>query len=139
MKKINNSSDTLDQLIYLQQLKNSIENYIENLKSENIPNNDTLIEKMYQSLTILFTAYSLILKFDIYLNVEEKDNIFLKVIEYLKFFEKKGTTYLPSLVKIFYYNDDRIFGEYCVQILEYYSQKGTELYTSHEKNIPNII
>ena len=133
MKKINNSSDTLDQLIYLQQLKNSIENYIENLKSENIPNNDTLIEKMYQSLTILFTAYSLILKFDIYLNVEEKDNIFLKVIEYLKFFEKKGTTYLPSLVKIFYYNDDRIFGEYCVQILEYYSQKGTELYTSHEK------
>ena len=47
--------------------------------------------------------------------------------------KKKGTTYLPSLVKIFYYNDDRIFGEYCVQILEYYSQKGTELYSSHEK------
>ena len=132
IKSINDSSDALDQLFYLQKLKNSIEKYIENFNI-NIPDNDILLEKMYQNLIRLFTTYSLILKYDVYLNDEEKDFIFLKVIEYLKFFEKKGTSYLPSLVKIFYYNDAKIFGEYCVQFLEYFSQKGTELYSSNEK------
>ena len=132
VKSINNTTDALDQLYYLQKLKTSIEKYIETFNS-NIPDNDTLIEKMYHNLIRLFTTYSLILKYDVYLNDEEKDFIFLKGIEYLKFFEKKGTSYLPSLVKIFYYNDDKIFGEYCVQILEYFSQKGTELYSSNEK------
>ena len=120
IKAINNSTDALDQLYFLQKIKNSIEKYIETF-NVNIPDNDTLIEKMYHNLVKLFTAYSLILKYDVYLNVEEKDFIFLKVIEYLKFFEKKGTFYLPSLVKIFYYNGDQIFGEYSIQILEYLS------------------
>ena len=132
IKSINNSTDAIDQLFYLQKLKNSIEKYIENFNID-IPDNDTLIEKMYQNLIRLFTTYSLILKYDVYLNDEEKDFIFLKAIEYIKFFEKKGTSYLPSLVKIFYYNTDKIFGELCVQFLEYYSQKGTELYSSNEK------
>ena len=132
IKAINNTTDALEQLYYLQKLKNSIEKYIETFNS-NLQDNDTLIEKMYYNLIRLFTTYSLILKYDVYLNDEEKDFIFLKVIEYLKFFEKKGTSYLPSLVKIFYYNDDKFFGEFCVQFLEYFSQKGTELYSSNEK------
>ena len=93
---------------------------------------------MYFYLKPLFQTYSKLL--NSYKTEEiEKENIVSKIRDYLKIFEKKGTSFCPSLVKIFSNNDDDIFGEFCIQILGYYSQRGTELYQNNEKNMLNTI
>ena len=56
----------------------------------------------------------------------------------MEIFEKKETSYASSLVKIFQDNDDNIFKEFCLQILSYYSQRGTEYYSNNEKQYQSI-
>ena len=133
IKMINNTNNPNSQLFYLNNLKSSIENLINSFDSFNIPDNYTLQEKRYYYLSLLFNVYSLLLNFGFLLNSEEKKNIIFKVRKYLNFFEKKGTSYCPSLVKIFYNNNDEIFGEFCIQILGFYSQRGTEYFANDEK------
>ena len=48
----------------------------------------------------------------------------------MSIFANKGTSFASSLIKIFKDNDDDIFGEFCIQILGYYSQRGTEYYSN---------
>ena len=129
---INNSFKQIEQLYYLNKLGKIVENFISTF-DKNVLDNYTFKEKMHFYLNILFNAYSVMLNYDILLSLEEKENIISKISEYLKFFEKKGTTYCPSLVQIFYNNNDEIFGEFFIQILGFYSQKGTELYAANEK------
>ena len=62
----------------------------------------------------------------------KKKILFQKLKNIYKYL-KKGTSFCPSLVQIFLNNNDEIFGELCIQILGYYSQRGTELYQDNEK------
>ena len=75
------------------------------------------------------------LNFKFYLSDEEKEDIISKVKNYLKIYEKKGTSYGSSLVKIFKDNDNDIFVDFCIEILSYYSQRGTEYYSNNFKKI----
>ena len=133
INKINNSTKARDQFYYLQSLKTTIETFIETLNKE-ISNNITFKEKMYYYLSLLFNTYSLILNYSIFLSEEEKSLIISKVCQYLEFFKNEGTSYCPSLVKIFYNNEDEIFGEFCIQIIGYYSNRGTLFYSNNEKH-----
>ena len=130
---INKAINPIEQFYHLQNLKNNIETFIDSL-NKNYYENDTFIEKMYYYLNILFNVYSLMLNYENLLNFKEKEDIIAKVKNYLRFFEKKGIRYCPSLVKIFYNNKDEIFGEFCIQILRYYFQRGKEFYASNDKN-----
>ena len=130
--KINNTLDNFDQLFYLQKLSSTIEMLIDNISKDNT-DNYTFLEKMHYYLTYLFTAYSLILRFETLVNDIEKETIILKISEYLNFFEKRGTSFCLPLVKIFINNGDELFGQFCTQILGFYCQKGYDLYTSNEK------
>ena len=95
--------------------------------------NDTLREKLYYYLIHLFNIYSALLNFSTFLTIDEKDDIYLKVKDYLTIFEKEGISYGSSLVQIFKDNEMEIFGEFYIQILEYYSQKATEYCLNKEK------
>ena len=90
---------------------------------------------MYYYLNYLFVAYSATLNFKYLVSEEEKENIINKVKNYLEIYEKKGTSYASSLIKIFRDNDDEVFLEFCLQVLSYYSQRGTEYYSNNEKKI----
>ena len=132
IKKINSEIEPDDQYISLINLQNSIEYLIDNL-DKNYFETDIYKEKVHYYLTYLFNTYSCLLNFKLKLSNEEKENIILKVKNYLEIFENRGTTYCPSLVKQFIENDDEIFGEFCVLILGYYSQRGTNYYSNNEK------
>ena len=88
---------------------------------------------MHYYLIILFNTYSLLLNFKSLITDEEKEDIIKKVKNYLEIFKNKGTSFGSSLVKIFKDNEDNIFGECCIQILGYYSQRGTEYYSNNDK------
>ena len=60
----------------------------------------------------LFNTYSAILNFSTFLTIDEKDDIYLKVKDYLTIFEKEGISYGSSLVQIFKDNEMEIFGEF---------------------------
>ena len=96
--------------------------------------NETYKQKMYYYLTYLFNCYSSLLNFKNLISDEEKDDIISKVKNYLQNFEKTGTSYGSTLVKIFKDNENDIFGEFCIQILGYYSQRGTEYYANPFSN-----
>ena len=130
--KINNSLDSDEQLNNLKKLSSSIEMFIENINKEN-PDNYTFLEKMHYYLSILFTTYSLILRFESQVNQIDKETILLKISEDLNYFEKRGTSFCLSLVKIFIDNGDEIFGQFCSQILGFYCQRGYDFYSANEK------
>lgn len=140
IKKINNtnnSNNSKNHLLYLQNLKSLIENFINSFDNINNPDNITLQEKRHYYLTLLFNVYSMLLNLGFLLSIEEKEDIISKVLKYLNFFELKGTGYCSSLVTIFYNNDNEIFGEFCVQILGFYSKRGTEYFSINEKKYAN--
>ena len=129
IKKINNSPNEIEQFFNLQQLQNTIENFIEYFNND-IKSNFTLKEKMHYYLTYLFNTYScLFQRFSLYLRKQEKKNIISRIKNYLRFFGTNNPIYCISLVRIFIDNDDYIFGELCIELLGYFSQKGTELYS----------
>ena len=132
IKKINNTNEVEEQFNLLEKLCETIEKFIESF-NKNLEDNFAYKEKMHFYLTYLFNTYSCLFNLKTFLNEFEEDNILSKIKKYLEIFEKKGTTFCPSLVYIFKNNDDEIFGELCIQILGYYSQKGTELYSNNEK------
>ena len=86
---------------------------------------------MHYYLTYLFNIYSEMLNFN-YISMEEKENIISKVQNYLLIYENRGTSFAFSLVKIFKNNEDDIFGEFCIQLLAFYSQRGTEFYSNKD-------
>ena len=88
---------------------------------------------MHYYLTYLFNTYSSLLNFKLLISEEEKEDIISKVKNYLEIYSEKGTSFASSLIKIFKDNDDDIFGEFCVQVLGYYSQRGTEYYSNNDK------
>jgi hypothetical protein len=88
---------------------------------------------MHYFLTYLFNTYSSILSFKSYISNEEKEDIISKVKNYLQIYEKKGINFATSLVKIFKDNEDDIFGEFCIQLLAFYSERGTEFYSNNDK------
>ena len=130
--KINTLTDLQEQYLCLLQLKDYFEKFINSFDRNNIMN-DTLREKLYYYLIHLFNTYSALLNFSTFLTIDEKDDIYLKVKDYLTIFEKEGISYGSSLVQIFKDNEMEIFGEFYIQILEYYSQKATEYYLNKEK------
>ena len=131
INRINICNDPDIQFDLYQQLENTLENFISTFNSDN-GDNYKYKEKMHFYLKPLFQTYSKLLNSDKTEEIE-KQNIVSKIRDYLQIFEKKGTSFCPSLVKIFSNNDDDIFGEFCIQILGYYSQRGTELYQKNEK------
>ena len=70
--------------------------------------NETYKQKMYYYLTYLFNCFSSLLNFTNLISIEEKDEIFLKVKNYLEIFKKNGTSYGSTLVKIFKDNDSEL-------------------------------
>ena len=129
--KINNCNDPDIQFDLFKKLENTIESFISTFNSDN-EDNYIYKEKIHYYLKPLFKTYSMLLNF--YKTEEnEKDNIVSKIKKYLQIFEKKCISFCPSLVQIFLNNNDEIFGELCIQILGYYSQRGTELYQDNEK------
>ena len=132
--KINSLIDEEEQFTCLKQLETTIEEFIDTFNKD-ISDNDTYKQKMYYYLNYLFVAYSSMLNFKFYLSDEEKEDIISKVKNYLKIYEKKGTSYGSSLVKIFKDNDNDIFVDFCIEILSYYSQRGTEYYSNNFKKI----
>ena len=130
--KINTLTDLQEQYLCLLDLKKYIEKFINSFDRNNVIN-DTLREKFYYYLMQLFNTYSAILNFSTFLTIDEKDDIYLKVKDYLTIFEKNGISYGSSLVQIFKDNEAKLFAEFYIQILEYYSQKATEYYLNKEK------
>ena len=84
-------------------------------------------------MTYLFNTYSSMLNFKSLIHEDEKQKIIAKVKKYLKIFENVGISFGFSLVKTFIDNEDDIFGTFVIQILGYYSQRGTEFYSNNEK------
>ena len=85
-------------------------------------------------MSFLFNVYSLLLNFGSLLSEEEKEKIILKIKKYFELFKTKNIGYCEALVKIFINNDNNIFGEFCVIIIGYYSQRGTELFFKKNEN-----
>ena len=129
--KINNVTEQYEQYSNLQQLQNCIETFIETFNKDT--DNYTYKQKMHYYLNYLFVAYSAILNFKSLISEEERENIINKIKNYLEIYEKKGTSYASSLIIIFKDNDDDIFVEFCLQVLSYYSQRGTEYYSNNDK------
>ena len=115
----------------MQQLQKCIETFIETFNKDT--DNYTYKQKMHYYLNYLFVAYSATLNFKTLISEEEKENIINKVKNYLQIYKKKETSYASSLIKIFKDNDDDIFLEFCLQVLSYYSQRGTEYYSNNDK------
>ena len=130
--KINTLTKQEEQYLTLKQFQICIENFIESFHKD-IEDNFTYKQKIYYYLIYLFNAYSLLLNFRLYITDEEKDIIISNVKNYLQIFEEKEINYSSSLIKIFLDNEDVIFGEFCIQVLSFYSQKGTEYYHSFDK------
>jgi molecular chaperone DnaK (HSP70) len=130
--KVNTLTDPNEQYLTLQQLQRCIENFIETFDKD-MEDNFIYKQKMHYYLTYLFNAYSLSLNFQSLISEEEIEYITTKVTNYLQIYEKKGTSFASSLVKIFKDNDDDIFGEFCIQVLGFYSQRGTEYYSNNDK------
>jgi hypothetical protein len=138
--KINTLTDQREQYFTLSKLEKCLEEFIETFNKDN-EDNFTYKQKMHYFLTYLFNAYSAILNFKLFTSNEEKLDIIFKVLNYLEIFEKNGINYAVSLVRIFKDNENEIFGEFCIQLLSFYSQKGTELFYSNEekKNCKHIL
>jgi tetratricopeptide (TPR) repeat protein len=130
--KINTLTDPQQQFSTLKELEKCIETFIETFNKENI-DNFTYKQKIHYYLTYLFNAYSAMLNYKSIIQENEILGIIGKVKDYLLIFEEKGTSFASSLVKIFKDNDDEIFGEFCIQVLGYYSQRGTEYYSNNDK------
>ena len=133
INKINNTLQSEEQFNYLIKLENTIETFIASFNTNMEVNNDIYKEKMHFYLKKLFKVYSLLLNFNLCLTEDEKENILSKTKKYLEIYEKKGTGYCPSLVEIFINNEDEIFTELCIQILGFYSERGTEYYSNNQK------
>lgn len=127
---INNSFDPYKKFCYLKKLANTIEIFVGSFNKEIT---DVYNEKMYFYLKVLFVAYYFLFSLNL-LEENEKKDITLKIKKYLEIFEKSGTSYCPSLVNIFINNDDDFFGDLCIQILGYYSARGTDYYVDNKKN-----
>ena len=134
VNKINNITDPNEKYYSLQQLQKCIEGFIETFNKD-ISDNYTYMQKMHYYLNLLFISFSCSLNFTNLLSEEDKKNIINKVKNYLEIFKKSGTSYGASLIKIFKDNDDGVFLEFCLQILGYYSQRGTEYYINNDKKI----
>ena len=132
-KEINSLTDPQEQFYTIRKLQNCIEAFINTFDKDNMEN-ETYRQKMYYYLTYLFNCFSSLLNLKSLISIEEKDEIFLKVKNYLELFKEKGTSYGSSLVKIFKDNDNDIFGEFIIQILGYYSQRATEYYSDYRSN-----
>ena len=130
--QINTLTNQQEQYLCIRQLQNCIENLINSFNKDNMEN-ETYKQKMYYYLIYLFNCYSSLFNFKALLSIEEKDDIIFKVKNYLEIFEKSGTSYGLSLINIFKDNDNEVFGEFCIQILGYYSQRGTVYYSNNEK------
>ena len=103
INKINICNNPDIQFELYQKLENTLENFISTFNLEN-EDNYIFKEKMHFYLTPLFQIYSILLKSNKTEEIE-KDNIVSKIRDYLQIFEKKGTSFCPSLVKIFSNND----------------------------------
>ena len=132
--KINELTGPNEQYYNLQQLQKYIEEFIETFNKD-ISDNYAYKQKMHYYLNLLFISYSCSLNFKNLMSEEEKKNIINKVKNYLEIFKKSGTSYGASLIKIFKDNEDEIFLEFFLQILSYYSQRGTEYYNNNDKKI----
>ena len=132
-KEINTLTNPQEQFYAIRKLQNCIETFINTFNKDNMEN-ETYKQKMYYYLTYLFNCFSSLLNFTNLISIEEKDEIFLKVKNYLEIFKKNGTSYGSTLVKIFKDNENYIFGEFIIQILGYYSQRATEYYSNHISN-----
>ena len=131
-EKINNSTNKEEQYLLLQELQTNIENFIETFNKD-LEVNYTYKQKMYYYLNNLFNAYSCSLNFSAYISEEEKENIISKVKNYLLIYQESGTNFASSLIQIFQDNDIEVFGEFCLQILSFYSQRGTQFYIRKDK------
>ena len=132
LDKIKNESNETILFNDLQNLYIKIEEFIDFFRKD-IVDNFTLKEKTYFYLKYLFDAYSRLFNLKLILTKREKDQIISKIKKYLEIFKKDGLKYYPSLIKIFVNNDNYIFVELCFQILQYYLEKGKDLYYNDDK------
>ena len=134
LNKINSLTDPNEQYYNLQELQKCIEEFVGTFKKDNI-DNYTYKQKMFYYLNYLFISYSATFNFKNLISQEEKSIIIAKIKNYLEIYKNSGTSYGASLIKLFSENDNEIFLEFCLQILSYYSQRGTEYYSTNEKKL----
>ena len=127
-------TDPNEQYFNLQELQKCIEEFVGTFKKDNI-DNYTYKQKMFYYLNYLFISYSATFNFKNLISQEEKSIIIAKIKNYLEIYKNSGTSYGASLIKLFSENDNEIFLEFCLQILSYYSQRGTEYYNTNEKKL----
>ena len=130
--QINSLTNPQEQYLTLKKLQNCIENLINSFEKNNM-GNETYKQKMYYYLIYLFNCYSSIFNFKALVSIEERSDIITKVKNYLTIYESSGSSYGLALAKIFKENEDDIFAEFMLQILGYYSQRGTVYYSNNEK------
>ena len=162
--KIKDSKNNSEKIKNLLELKNIIEKFIDTFtkkvdsfwKDNNNTESIMYYEKMYFYLNYLFTAYSNLLLFeagvddkkegkgkttypngDTYERDFKKETIIKNIKKYLGIFSNKHTSYCPSLVNIFVNNDNELYAELFIQILGYYSERGTHYLDEKNKNIRN--
>ena len=132
--KINSLNESQEQYNSLKQLEMVLENFMDTFKKD-IKDNFTYLEKMHYYLNYLFITYSSLLNYKSIITEEEKELIILKVKNYLQIFAKNGLSFAASLVKAFKYDDRKIFGEFCEEVLQLYNQKGMDLYFKKENEV----
>ena len=61
-----------------------------------------------------------------------------KVLNYIEVFKNNSITFLPCLVEIFRDSDERLFSEFCLTMVQCYSEKGTEKLNEENSNDKKI-
>ena len=130
---INNAVSKDEQFNYLKEYQSIIENYINIFIKDIDEKNYALKQKLAYYLKLLFNAYSSSLNYTDLTTESERNDIISSIHKYLKYFEKNGISFCLSLVEIFKGNDNDIFCSIFIQMLRYYSCRGTDYYSNNEK------
>ena len=138
-RKIDFCCDNDEQFNILLNYIKVLEDYLSTF-NKNEFDNVTLKEKYHYYLSQLFIGYNSMLFFHSLIDDGKRDEIKDKVLNYVEVFKSNSITFLPCLVEIFRDSDERLFSEFCLTMVQCYSEKGTEKLNevnSDDKKIAN--
>ena len=130
---INTATNKEEKLGYLRVYQFMLEKYIYSIVNGVDKENFTLKRKLFFYLKLLFNAYSFSLSYTDLTTVAERKEIISLINNHLKYFKQSAINFYLTLVDIFKNNDNDIFCQFFINVLSYYSYKGTEYYVDNEK------